>query len=137
LKASVTVDEKKVGVIGSGALIFVGITQDDTKEKAHWLARKFVSLRMFSDEEGKLNRSILDCQGEALIVSQFTLYADCSGGRRPSFIGAAPPEVAEPLYKEFIEEVKKQGLSVETGVFGAMMDVSLVNSGPMTLILER
>ena len=135
--ASVEVEEKEVGVIGFGALVFLGVSIGDRKESAVWLASKFVNLRMFSDEQGKLNSSILEKKGEALIVSQFTLYADCKVGRRPSFTKAAPPDVAKSFYETFIEEVRNLGVVVQTGVFGAKMKVSLVNEGPMTLIIER
>lgn len=135
--AAVGVEDKEVGSIGFGALVFVGITHIDTKEKALWLAAKLVSLRMFSDESGKLNQSLLEAQGAALIVSQFTLYGDCTEGRRPSFTQAAPPALAELLYETFVEEVKRLGVMVQTGVFGAKMRVSLVNEGPLTFLIEK
>lgn len=137
LEASVEVEGAIVGSIGPGLLVFVGVAHTDTIEQAKWLAQKLVHLRMFDDEEGKTNRSLLDKKGAVLVVSQFTLYADCSEGRRPSFIQAAAPEPAMMLYEKFVEEVRKEGVPVETGVFGAMMKVSLVNDGPFTLIVER
>ncbi len=135
--ACVEVDEKKVGSIDLGALVFVGITHSDTKENAIWLASKFVNLRIFSDEQGKLNLSLLEKKGSALIISQFTLYGDCMEGRRPSFTKAATPDVAQYIYEEFVKEVRRLGVHVETGIFGAKMKVSLVNEGPMTLMIEK
>jgi D-tyrosyl-tRNA(Tyr) deacylase len=136
-RAGVQVDGKEVGAIGFGVLVFVGITQGDAKENAVWLAQKLAHLRIFSDDQDKLNLSLLEKEGSALIVSQFTLYADCSEGRRPSFTKAASPELAKGLYEEFVSEVEKLGINVQTGIFGAKMQVSLVNDGPMTLIVER
>lgn len=136
-QAQVEVDSTIVGSIGPGALAFVAATHDDTTAEVTWLANKFVNLRMFEDEQGKMNRSLLECNGKALIVSQFTLYADCTTGRRPSFTQAAPPELAQHLYEKFVEEVRKTGIVVETGIFGAEMKVSLLNDGPVTLFLER
>lgn len=135
--AKVEVEGKTVGAIGPGVLVFIGVTHGDTDSQAIWLANKLISLRLFEDVEGKINRSILDCKGEAMVVSQFTLYADCSAGRRPSFTQAAPPETAKYLYEKFIEEVRKGGIEVQTGVFGAEMKVSLLNDGPVTLFLEK
>lgn len=135
--AKVEVEGTTVGAIGSGALVFIGVTHSDTITQVSWLANKLINLRMFEDAQGKINRSLLENNGEVLVVSQFTLYADCTAGRRPSFIQAAQPELAEHLYEKFVEEVRKGGISVETGVFGAEMKVSLVNDGPVTLILER
>ncbi len=135
--AKVEVDHKIVGEIGSGVLVFVGITHTDTAMESAWLANKLIHLRIFEDAQGKINQSLIDEKGAALIISQFTLYADCSDGRRPSFIKAAPPEIAKPLYEKFIEDVKKSGIPVETGIFGAEMKVSLLNNGPVTLILEK
>lgn len=135
--ASVTVNQSIVGKIEGGVLVFVGITHTDTKAQVEWLANKLINLRLFEDDQGKLNLSLLDTQRQVLIVSQFTLYGDCSAGRRPSFTEAAPPPVAIPLYEQFIAEVEKSGLSVETGTFGAMMQVSLVNDGPITLMIEK
>ncbi len=136
-QASVAVDDKVVGSIGDGVLVFVGVTHGDTAAEAAWLATKLIHLRIFGDAEGKINQSLIDRKGSALIISQFTLYADCKDGRRPSFTQAAPPEMAKHLYELFIEEVRKGGIKVETGIFGADMKVSLLNDGPVTLILER
>lgn len=135
--AEVKVEDKSVGSIGPGVVVFIGITQSDTINQAVWLANKLIHLRIFEDTQGKINRSLLECRGQALIISQFTLYADCSEGRRPSFTRAAQPELAKQLYEKFIEEVKKGGIEVQSGVFGAEMKVSLLNDGPVTLILER
>ncbi|MBS0625499.1 MAG: D-tyrosyl-tRNA(Tyr) deacylase [Verrucomicrobia bacterium] len=137
LEACVEVEGSIVGSIGPGLLVFVGVAHTDTLEQAQWLAKKLVHLRMFEDEEGKVNRSLIDEKGAVLAISQFTLYADCNEGRRPSFIQAARPEPALKLYEQFVEEVRKEGVPVETGVFGALMKVSLVNNGPFTLIVER
>ncbi len=134
--AKVDVDGKTVGAIGPGALVFLGVTHGDDKSKCDWLASKLVNLRMFGDEQGKMNLSLIDTKGEVLIVSQFTLYGDCSEGRRPSFTAAALPEIAKPLYESFIAEVKKSGLPAATGVFGAYMQVSLVNDGPITFLID-
>jgi D-tyrosyl-tRNA(Tyr) deacylase len=136
-EASVEVDSKIVGAISAGVLVFIGITHNDTKEQAAWLANKLINLRIFEDEAGKFNCSLLDQKGSALIVSQFTLYGDCNGGRRPSFIQAAHPELANSLYEYFMEEVRKSGVRVEKGIFGAKMKVALVNDGPVTIMLER
>ena len=137
LEAKVEIEEKIVGSIKQGALVFIGITEGDTKENAVWLANKFFSLRMFNDEHEKPNLSILESKGEVLIVSQFTLYADCMTGRRPSFSKAARPDLAETLYGEFILEVKRLGVFTQTGLFGAKMKVSLINDGPFTLMIEK
>lgn len=136
-QASVEINGEIVGNIGPGVLVFIGITHGDTASQARWLANKLINLRIFEDAQGKLNRSLIDQKGSALIISQFTLYADCSGGRRPSFIQAAPPEIANPLYEQFIAEVGKSGISTATGIFGAEMKVSLINDGPITIMLER
>lgn len=135
--AHVEVDGKIVGAIGPGALVFIGVTHGDTVAQAEWLANKLINLRMFEDEQGKINQSLLERKGKALVVSQFTLYADCSEGRRPSFTQAAQPELAKFLYENFIEAVRKGGIDVESGLFGAEMKVSLLNDGPVTLLLER
>ncbi len=135
--AEVVVEGKKVGAIGPGALVFIGVTHTDTIDEVKWLANKFINLRMFEDEHGKINRSLLDHKRQALIVSQFTLYADCSTGRRPSFTDAAEPQIAKSLYEKFAEEVQNQGIHVEMGLFGAEMKVSLLNDGPVTLFLEK
>jgi D-tyrosyl-tRNA(Tyr) deacylase len=135
-RASVTVDGAVIGQIGQGLLVLLGVAQTDTAEQARWLAEKIVGLRIFADAEDKMNRSVADVGGGVLVVSQFTLYGDCQKGRRPSFIDAAPPEIAIPLYEEFVNAVKAQGIPVATGRFGAMMQVELVNDGPVTVILE-
>ncbi|ANU12842.1 D-tyrosyl-tRNA(Tyr) deacylase [Planococcus halocryophilus Or1] len=135
-QASVTVDGEKTGAIRSGYVLLVGITHEDTEKDADYLAGKIAQLRLFEDEEGKMNRSILENGGEILSISQFTLYGDTKKGRRPSFVAAARPEVAEPLWQEFNRALESHGLVVETGVFGAMMDVQLVNDGPVTIMLE-
>lgn len=135
--ASVAVEGKIVGAIGPGALVFLGVTHTDTEEQGVWLANKLINLRIFEDEQGKLNRSLLDQKGEVLIISQFTLYGDCADGRRPSFTEAARPELAIPLYEHFIAQVRKSGLNTQTGIFGAHMKVSLLNEGPVTLVVEK
>src|SRR5262245_47069224 len=119
-RARVTENDQVLGEIGPGLLVLLGVTQTDTAEQARWLADKIVGLRIFNDDEGKMNRSVADVAGEVLIVSQFTLHGDCSKGRRPSFIHAAGPEIAIPLYEEFINAVKAQGIPTATGRFGAM-----------------
>src|SRR5437899_5480767 len=135
-EAQVQIDGATVGEIGHGLLVLLGVTKSDTAEQARWLADKIVSLRIFNDVEGKMNRDVAEVGGAILVVSQFTLYGDCSKGRRPSFIDAAPPETAIPLYEEFINAVKAHGIPTATGRFGAMMQVSLINDGPVTLILD-
>lgn len=135
--ASVAVDGNIVGNIDYGVVLLVGITHDDHEEDAAYLADKIVNLRIFEDEEGKMNRSLLDVEGKILSVSQFTLYGDTRKGRRPSFINAAKPDKAEPLYNQFNQFLREKGVVVETGQFGAMMDVHLTNDGPVTLILEN
>ncbi|WP_374054383.1 D-aminoacyl-tRNA deacylase [Rossellomorea sp. FM04394] len=135
-EASVTVDGEVKGAIRSGAVLLVGITHDDTEEDARYVADKVVNLRIFEDEEGKMNHSLLDIEGEILSISQFTLYGDCRKGRRPNFMSAAKPDLAESVYDYFNEALKEKGVKVETGVFGAMMDVNLTNDGPVTLIIE-
>ena len=135
-RASVTIEGQIVGEIGRGLLILLGITHDDTSERAMWLAEKIAGLRVFSDDDGKMNCDVTEAGGGALIVSQFTLYGDCRKGRRPSFIEAAPPTVAIPLYETFIHAVKAQGVPVATGRFGADMQVELVNDGPVTLVVD-
>jgi len=136
-ESKVTVDGKTTGSIGKGYLLLVGITHEDTVEKADWLADKIANLRIFEDESGKMNRSLKDVEGEILSVSQFTLYADCTKGRRPCFVNAAKPDAANALYEYFNEILRKKGITVQTGIFGSMMDVQLINDGPVTLILER
>ena len=135
-KASVTVDGEVTGAIDSGYVLLVGITHTDTEDDVRYVANKVANLRLFEDGDGKMNLSILEAGGSVLSVSQFTLYADTTRGRRPGFSEAARPEQAEPIYKQFNEELRNLGLQVETGVFGAMMDVSLVNDGPVTVIVE-
>jgi len=135
-EASVSVQGKIVGAIDEGLLVLLGVWQMDTPEDATQLARKIVHLRVFDDAEGKLNRSVLEVRGALLVISQFTLYADCRRGRRPSFVDAARPEVAKPLYEAFIEEVRRQGVAIQTGEFQALMDVALVNRGPVTITLD-
>jgi D-aminoacyl-tRNA deacylase len=135
-QARVLVGEEKVGEIGPGLLILLGVAQDDTQDQADWLAEKVCGLRIFNDDQGKMNLSLLNLGYEALIVSQFTLYGDCRKGRRPSFIQAALPEVAEPLVEAFTMAVRALGVKTATGRFGAMMQVELVNDGPVTLLVE-
>lgn len=135
-EASVTVEGKVTGEISSGFVLLVGITHDDTLDNAYYLADKIAHLRVFEDEHGKMNRSLLDVGGEVLSISQFTLYGDCRKGRRPNFMQAARPEPARELYMALNQALVDKGLRVATGVFGAMMDVQLVNDGPVTLILE-
>ena len=125
------------GRIGRGYLLLIGITHDDTEERVAWMAEKVAGLRLFADAEEKMNLALADVGGGILAVSQFTLYGDAVKGRRPSFIDAARPEVAQPLYERFVTLLREKGLTVETGEFGAMMDVELVNDGPVTLWLER
>lgn len=136
IKSSVSINNKEVARIGKGFLILLGISKDDNFEKANYIIRKIYNLRVFSDENDKMNLSIQDINGELLIVSQFTLYADCKKGNRPSFINAALPEEAEKIYEYFINECKKNKLKVETGKFGADMKVEIMNDGPVTIILE-
>ena len=135
--AQVDVNNKTIGKIDNGFLVLIGITHTDTKEIADFLVKKLVNLRIFEDENGKMNLSLNDVNGSLLLVSQFTLYANCSGGNRPSFIEAAKPEFANRLYEYIIDECKKKIDKVETGIFGADMKVSLVNDGPVTIILEK
>lgn len=135
-KASVTVDGQVTGAIDKGYVLLVGITHTDTEEDVAYVAKKIADLRIWEDEEGKMNRSILEVGGAILSISQFTLYADTRKGKRPSFIEAARPEQAEPLWQAFNEQLETYGLHVETGVFGAMMDVSLINDGPVTITVE-
>ncbi|CAG7631538.1 D-aminoacyl-tRNA deacylase [Paenibacillus solanacearum] len=134
--AQVTVDGETVGRIDHGLVLLVGITHEDTEQDAKYVAEKVAGLRIFEDEDGKMNRSVLETGGQVLSVSQFTLYGDCRKGKRPNFMAAARPEQAEPLYNRFNGMLRELGLQVETGRFGAMMDVSLVNDGPVTLIVE-
>ena len=134
--ASVSVDDKIIGEIAAGFLILLGVEQSDTQDDLNYLVKKTIGLRIFKDDNKNMNLSIKDVGGEALVVSQFTLCADTSRGRRPSFIKAANPEEAESMYQQFCEQLTMNNLSVQTGKFGAMMDVSLVNDGPVTIILD-
>lgn len=136
-EASVTIDGECVGKIGAGVLLLIGVTHTDTKAEADCLAEKAVNLRVFDDEQGVMNRSVLDIGGEILAVSQFTLYGDTKKGRRPSYVAAAPGAVSEPMYEYFVGKLRESGLKVETGRFGADMKVALVNDGPVTLYLEK
>ena len=136
--ASVAVEDEMISEVGPGLLLFVGVAVSDGEAEADWLAEKLAGLRIFNDEEGKMNLSVRDVGGEVLAVSQFTLLADTKKGKRPSFVGAAPPEEAEPLFDYLCERVRAAGVvSVKTGSFGAMMSVALVNDGPVTIVLER
>ena len=135
-ESSVTVEGAVVGRIGPGLMVLLGVAPEDTAADAQTLAQKIFHLRIFEDAGGKMNLSLRDTGGEVLAVSQFTLLADCRKGRRPSFVRAAPPEVAEPLYLDFVSALRQLGVKVETGRFGAMMQVALVNDGPVTLVLE-
>ena len=135
-EAKVTVDDKIAGEIGSGLLIFLGVFQNDSLEDTKFLTNKIVHLRLFDDDAGKMNRSLLDVEGAVLVVSQFTLCADTKKGRRPSFIKAAQPKLGEKIYNNFIQDLKERGVPVATGIFGAMMDVQLVNDGPVTFVLD-
>jgi D-tyrosyl-tRNA(Tyr) deacylase len=134
--ASVSVDGKEVASIGTGFLVLLGVAASDGPADAEYVARKIAGLRVFRDEEGKMNRSLREVGGSVLIVSQFTLYGDCRKGRRPSYTDAAPPEIAERLYDDVAARIAQAGVPVEKGVFAAMMDVSLVNDGPVTLLLD-
>ncbi len=136
-RASVRVDGREVGAIGRGLLVLLGVARGDDPSKVAWMADKIAGLRVFADEEGKMNRDLASVGGEVLVVSQFTLYGDVSRGRRPSFVAAAPPEEAIPLYQAFVAALRERGLRVATGEFGAMMQVELVNDGPVTLVIER
>jgi len=137
LSASVTIDSEVVAEIDNGFLVLLGITHDDNSSDIDFLVNKVANLRVFEDEDEKMNLSLLDVEGSALVVSQFTLYGDCRKGRRPSFVDAARPEIAEPLYNNFVEELKKLGVrDVQTGQFGADMKVGLVNDGPVTILID-
>ena len=135
-EARVEVDGQIVGSIAVGFVVLLGVERDDTKKDARYLADKLVGLRVFEDDEGKMNRSLAEANGAMLVVSQFTLLGDCRKGRRPSFIHAAPPELGEALYERFVADVQAHGVHVETGRFRAHMDVALVNDGPVTLLLD-
>ena len=136
-RAEVRVDGRVTGRIGRGFLLLVGLTHADDETRLAWMAEKVAGLRLFADADEKMNLALADVEGAVLVVSQFTLYGDAQKGRRPSFIDAARPEVAVPLYERFVALLRERGLAVETGEFGAMMDVELVNDGPVTLWLER
>ncbi|MEW9667250.1 D-aminoacyl-tRNA deacylase [Ammoniphilus sp. 3BR4] len=135
-EAQVTVEGRLAGSIECGLVVLVGITHEDTEEDVRFLAEKVANLRIFEDDSGKMNHSLLDIRGSILSVSQFTLYGDCRKGRRPNFMAAARPDHAERLYELFNEQLRQMDVPVETGVFGAMMQVSLVNDGPVTLIID-
>ena len=134
--SAVTVDNETIGNIGNGLLVFLGVAKTDNSNDAGYLAEKITNLRIFEDENRKMNRSLLDVGGEMLIISQFTLVGDCTKGRRPSFINAAAPDLANELYEQFVAKVIESGVSVETGQFRAFMDVSSINHGPVTFIVE-
>ncbi|MEJ2136839.1 MAG: D-aminoacyl-tRNA deacylase [Desulfofustis sp.] len=133
-QASVSIRGARVGSIGPGLVVLLGIHKEDTEKEIQWMTDKIVHLRIFEDERGKMNRSLVDIGKEMLIVSQFTLYGDCRKGRRPGYSSAAPPEKAEPMYRKFIELVKKHKIQTATGQFQEMMEVSITNSGPVTLL---
>ena len=135
--ASVSIDRKIYSQINEGLLVLYGVEKGDTRDKMEWIAKKIPNLRIFEDENDKMNLSVCDINGEILVVSQFTLAADCKKGTRPGFDKAELPQEAEKMYEEFITEIKKSGISVKTGKFGAMMDISLCNNGPVTIILEK
>ena len=134
--AKVVVDGETVGEIGHGFCVLLGVHQEDTTDEVDWMVPKIAQLRVFEDDDGKMNRSLLDVGGAALVVSQFTLYGDCRKGRRPSFVEAARPETAIPLYEDFCKRLQLEGVTVAQGVFGAKMHVSLTNDGPVTIVLE-
>lgn len=136
-KAKVSVNNKIISQIGRGFLVFLGIAQNDTEKQVDWLANKIVNLRIMSDEKGKMNKSLKETNGQLLIVSQFTLYGDCRKGNRPSFTQAADPVKAEKLYNLFIKKVKSLEVKVKSGIFGAMMEIELINDGPVTIIVDR
>ncbi len=135
-RAQVSVDGKVTGEIGHGLAVLLAIHRDDTIKDAQWMVDKITHLRIFEDQQGLMNLSLVDTQGEVLIISQFTLYGDCRKGRRPSWNGAAPPDLARSLYNDVISLCRERGLSVQSGVFQAMMDVSLTNTGPVTMLLD-
>jgi D-tyrosyl-tRNA(Tyr) deacylase len=135
-RAKVTIEGRVTGEVGAGLMILLGVGREDNSAVAASLAEKCANLRIFEDDQGKMNRSLLDVKGSALVVSQFTLYGDARGQRRPSFVCAAPPEFAKTLYEEFCEALRKRGVNVGTGIFQAMMSVELVNEGPVTILLD-
>lgn len=136
-QASVTVENEIVGEIGCGFVLLLGVTHTDTQQEADWLANKVAGIRLFEDDQGKMNASLADVDGEFLVVSQFTLYGDARKGRRPSFTNAARPEQAEPLVEYFCQKLREKGFTVATGVFGAHMQVDIHNDGPVTVMIER
>lgn len=136
LQASVAVADRNVAAIGQGLMVLLGVAQGDTSQEAAYLADKTAGLRIFADDDGKMNCSVEDIQGSILVVSQFTLLGDCRKGRRPGFTDAAPPELADALYQDFVNALRSRGLAVATGVFRADMQVSLVNDGPVTIMLD-
>lgn len=136
-RAEVRIGERVNGKIGRGFALLVGFTHSDTAEQVTWMAEKVSGLRLFADSDDKMNLGLSDVGGEVLVVSQFTLYGDAAKGKRPSFIDAARPEIAVPLYEQFVVALREKGLTVATGEFGAMMEVELVNDGPVTLLLEK
>ena len=136
-RGSVSINGRKVAEIGAGLVLLLGIAPQDTEEQARYLANKIANLRIFEDDAGKMNRSVLEVGGEAIVVSQFTLFADTHKGRRPAYIGAAPPEIASPLVDRFAELLSMEGVSTQKGEFGAMMEVEIVNDGPVTIWMER
>jgi D-tyrosyl-tRNA(Tyr) deacylase len=135
-QSSVSIDNNKISEIANGLLVLLGVGDDDTQKDADFLAEKIINLRIFEDDQGKMNISLKDIKGQLMVVSQFTLHGDCRKGRRPSFIKAARPEMANELYEYFVKKTRSCGIDTKTGVFQAMMDVGLVNSGPVTLILD-
>jgi len=135
-RAAVVVNGETVGRISAGLLILLAVGQEDGEDDLTWMVDKLVGLRIFEDEDGKMNRSVLDVSGEILMVSQFTLYGDCRSGKRPSFTTAAPPEQAKALYERAVESIRSRGMKVETGIFQAQMDVELINDGPVTLLID-
>ncbi len=135
--ASVTINNENFSSIKQGLLVFLGVEKGDNSTQADWLAEKITKLRIFEDENEKMNLSVSDIKGEILVVSQFTLAGDCKKGTRPSFDNAMPPKEAKELYEYFVSEMQKSGLTVQTGVFGAMMDIELINDGPVTFMLEK
>ncbi|MCB8818015.1 D-aminoacyl-tRNA deacylase [Desulfosporosinus shakirovi] len=135
-RASVTVEGEKVGIIASGLLVLLAVGQEDGADDISWMIEKIIGLRIFEDQRGKMNCSVLDTGGEILVVSQFTLYGDCRKGKRPSFTAAAPPEQAKDLFERSVAGMRSYGIKVETGIFQAEMDVELVNDGPVTILLD-
>lgn len=135
--ASVTINSELYSSINSGILVFLGVEKGDTEENSEKMANKLVNLRIFEDENGKMNKSLIDVSGEMLVVSQFTLCGDCKKGTRPSFDKSAPPDVAEQLYEDFVKRIKNLNITVKTGKFRAMMDVALINDGPVTFMVEK